>query len=224
MKQIKIGVIYKYTSPSGKIYIGQTINERSRKSKHKNDTSKTNTYFGKAIRKYGWENFKYEVIIKFNPTADREKLKRVLDKLEKRYINLFKSNDPNSGYNLNEGGNGNLGYTHSEETKKVISESSKSYWEDPEFREKMKIAFDNRDIEPIIRSEEFKQNLSNKCTTKKQVCQFDLHGKLLNTYDSINDAAKSLTSTHTLKTLNNRISECCSGKRVVAYDYMWSFK
>ena len=67
---IKIGVIYKYTSPSGKIYVGQTINEASRKNKHKSETSKSDTYFGKAIRKYGWENLKYETIIKFKPNAN----------------------------------------------------------------------------------------------------------------------------------------------------------
>lgn len=29
-----IGVIYKYTSPSGKIYVGQTINPKERYRKH----------------------------------------------------------------------------------------------------------------------------------------------------------------------------------------------
>jgi len=30
-----VGIIYKYTSPSGKCYIGQTIQENIRKSQHK---------------------------------------------------------------------------------------------------------------------------------------------------------------------------------------------
>ena len=47
------GIVYMYTSPSGKYYIGQTVNETSRKSKHKLETSKSKTKFGSAIRKYG---------------------------------------------------------------------------------------------------------------------------------------------------------------------------
>ena len=50
MKKIT-GIIYKYISPSGKVYIGQTINERKRRKKYltalgykwryKNDESST---------------------------------------------------------------------------------------------------------------------------------------------------------------------------------------
>jgi len=48
----RTGIIYKYTSPSGKCYIGQTVNEISRKSKHKNETMLAKTKFGTALRKY----------------------------------------------------------------------------------------------------------------------------------------------------------------------------
>ena len=111
-----------YISPSGKRYIGQTINEKSRKNNHKTQTAKSKTYFGKAIRKYGFENFKNEVIVKFKPTILKEKLKRVLDKLEARYIKIYKSNDPEFGYNLNNGGNENLGYKHTDEELERMAE------------------------------------------------------------------------------------------------------
>lgn len=32
------GIIYKQTSPSGKVYIGQTTNENKRKAQHKKDS------------------------------------------------------------------------------------------------------------------------------------------------------------------------------------------
>jgi hypothetical protein len=52
------GIIYKYTSPSGKCYIGQTINEKERKNQHKRtyikvENLKLDTAFYKSIRKYG---------------------------------------------------------------------------------------------------------------------------------------------------------------------------
>ena len=59
------GVIYKYVSPSGKVYIGQTTNEKERRSNFLNSTC---IYAGhkinKAREKYGVNNFEYEVIFR----------------------------------------------------------------------------------------------------------------------------------------------------------------
>lgn len=58
-----IGIIYKYTSPSGKVYIGQTIDEKKRRKEFRNLNIK---YAGRKInharKKYGPENFEYEVL------------------------------------------------------------------------------------------------------------------------------------------------------------------
>lgn len=55
------GIIYKYTSPSGKVYIGQTRSESTRRAKWFNDKA---PYAGPKINaarlKYGPTNFKYE--------------------------------------------------------------------------------------------------------------------------------------------------------------------
>ena len=61
------GIIYKYTSPSGKCYIGQTINEDRRKLQHKRAAFNENHKeydkpFYRALRKYGWDSFEYEVV------------------------------------------------------------------------------------------------------------------------------------------------------------------
>jgi group I intron endonuclease len=205
MEDLKIGVIYKYTSPSGKVYIGQTINEKSRKYQHKNKTPKSNTYFGNAIKKYGFENFTYEVIIKFNPTSDRIKLKRVLDKLEQRYIKLYKSDIAEFGYNLNKGGNGNLGYKHTKEMKQYLKTIPKT---DKQLRNlKSGQCRKDRTI-----SEETKKKMSDVRKNKKGVLQYDLKLNLINTFSSIADAAKSIISDATIKTRSNRISECINGK------------
>ena len=118
-KNIKIGLIYMYTSPSGKIYIGQTINEKSRKNGHKKsiDNPKCKTRFKIALKKYGYNNFEYKILIQFKPTLKIEKLKRVLNKLEKRYIEILKSNHPEIGYNLTTGGDS---FLHSEESKEKM--------------------------------------------------------------------------------------------------------
>ena len=103
------GIIYKYTSPSGKCYIGQTINEKERKNQHKRtyikvENLKLDTAFYKSIRKYGWENFNYEVL----ETVDESKknIFNVLNTLEIMYIKKYDSY--NNGYNLCLGGNSGI--------------------------------------------------------------------------------------------------------------------
>lgn len=104
------GYIYRVTnSENRKIYIGQTIQEPNKRwSAHKYaakiDKYKGN-YFHSAIRKYGKENFLFEVIEEFSdPTS--EGLNKVLNWFEIFYIMIFKSNDRELGYNLTKGGDG----------------------------------------------------------------------------------------------------------------------
>lgn len=121
-----MGCIYKITNTiNGKLYIGYTtrlIKERMRR--HKTDDYKTGTLLGRAINKYGWENFVYEVILE---EEDKEKLLE----LEQYYIKKFNSLKPN-GYNMTIGGeklygenNPFYGHTHTEETKQKLSELAK---------------------------------------------------------------------------------------------------
>lgn len=112
----RIGVIYKWTNKiNGKAYIGQTVNEKTRKQDH--IKGKYNSVIHKAIKKYGLENFDYEVLEKIEES-----------KLSEREIYWIKYFDTyNNGYNLTEGGEGTRGFSHSftEEQKKKMSESRK---------------------------------------------------------------------------------------------------
>ena len=54
--------IYKITSPSGKIYIGQSVNILSRINKYKTARCITQPIILKSILKYGWENHVFEIV------------------------------------------------------------------------------------------------------------------------------------------------------------------
>jgi group I intron endonuclease len=56
--------IYKITSPSGKIYIGSTINLKDRIYRYKTNRVKNQIKISRSIEKYGWENHIFEVIFK----------------------------------------------------------------------------------------------------------------------------------------------------------------
>jgi len=90
-------IIYKSINKiNGKMYIGQTIASlKERKYKHKS-LAKNNSqlYFHRAIRKYGWKNFKWEII--------EEPDKEIGGQRETYYIKKFGCKSPN-GYNLTDG-------------------------------------------------------------------------------------------------------------------------
>lgn len=93
------GKIYKYTNLiNGMVYIGQTKQTlQQRDYKHQTQLN-DNTYFHRALKKYGRENFSLELIeenIPFNK----------LDEKEKFYIDFFDSfYTTGKGYNLTQGG------------------------------------------------------------------------------------------------------------------------
>jgi group I intron endonuclease len=70
------GYIYKLTSPSGKMYIGQTRNPASRFNNYKNLESKNQTVLHAAILKYGFDGFKKDVICACHSLDDMNKAER----------------------------------------------------------------------------------------------------------------------------------------------------
>lgn len=96
------GVIYKYTSPSEKVYIGQTYNEKARRRRFNClSSSYGSAKIDNARRKYGPDAFEYEVLFAIE-TEDKELLMKELNSKEKYFIEEFDS--INSGYNTLEGG------------------------------------------------------------------------------------------------------------------------
>lgn len=126
----KIG-IYKITSPSGKIYIGQSIDIENRQKMYRLMHCKYQTKIYNSIKKYGWENHFFEII--------HECSQEELNELEKYYINLFNTFNNDIGLNLRSGGyrgalnddakkrigEAQKGKTVSLETRNKISESNK---------------------------------------------------------------------------------------------------
>ncbi len=94
--------IYKHTCiVNGKSYIGQTCNRPSRRWKG-SGRGYEDQVFGRAIQKYGWENFTHEILEKdLTLTQANER--------EKYWIAYYHTyiNDPEcNGYNLTPGGDG----------------------------------------------------------------------------------------------------------------------
>lgn len=140
------GVIYCLTCKvNGKVYIGQTINFNKRMIRYKNLHCKEQPKIYNALKKYGVENFNYEIIDIGLSKAD-------LDQLECYHMTLADSRNTKFGYNCKEGGGNGK---QSEESNKKNSESQKGKIRTKEHCEKLSKANKGQK-----RSEEAKKNMS----------------------------------------------------------------
>ena len=90
--------VYLHKSPNGKLYFG--ITSREPKIRWNNGNGyRGNSYFWRAIKKYGWENFEHIVL------ASGLNEQEACD-MEVKLIAEYRSNNPLYGYNLSRGGEG----------------------------------------------------------------------------------------------------------------------
>lgn len=117
MKNTNKFKVYKHTSPNGKIYIGITSKIVEKRWGNGGIHYKSNKHFWNAIQKYGWDNFKHEILFKdLDENVAYEK--------EIELIKKYNSNDPNFGYNNSTGGEqAHLGCKHSKESRKKMSKN-----------------------------------------------------------------------------------------------------
>lgn len=208
-------LVYKHTSPSGKVYIGitsKTIQER------KNCGYEHNTHFKSAIKKYGWNNFKHEVVAD-GLTAEEAQ------SLEKRLIAETNATDRNKGYNLSLGGEAPFtGLKHSEETKSKISKANIGKVVSFETRQRLSLAHKGKQIgekNPMYgkpkSTETIKKQYESHRYQMKPVDQLDMDGNLVATFESINSAARAIGTT------KQNIRCCLIGKSHHACGYKWQY-
>ena len=192
------GIIYCYTSPSGKKYVGQTRSETKRKSRFKNlNRSYGGEKIDNARKKYGPENFKYEILEK-QVFDNKDVCLKWMDDREKYWIKYY--NTYKKGYNSSEGG-------YSMKSKESIEKQ----------RATMKKKYGGKMPEALKRN--FKENhkrLIERC--KKPIEQYDLDYNFINEFSSITEAAISCG-------INRQaIGNCANGKSNVSGGFIWKFK
>jgi len=158
------GIVYRATSPSGKVYIGITITSlKERKRTHLRSVKNGSEFpFHNAIRKYRMKNIKWEII-------DRADTWEELCALEKKYIEEFDSYS--NGYNLTLGGEGTFGLKHNEEWCIRNSEIRKRFFQDPENKEMQSLAnkraHDENPVQAIEHSKFMKERYKKKSEREK---------------------------------------------------------
>jgi group I intron endonuclease len=169
-----IGYIYKITSPTGKVYVGQTRRLNRRIIEHKSYNRESNSIVHKSINKYGWDNHKFEILDEVSVSK--------LDNAEQFYIsicNSFVGINPN-GMNLTIGGGGTIGTPFTMEHKMKISKANKGRTMSDYTRSRLMAANKGRKQSPEeiakraksmtgrVVSEEVKDRIRKKMTGQKR--------------------------------------------------------
>lgn len=230
--------VYKHTTPSGKVYIGITKQKPSRRWRNGEGYKSPDgdeTPFYKAIKKYGWENIKHEII------ADGLS-KEEACKLEIEKIHEFKSQSREFGYNVLKGGDVPLADCP-QEVKDKMKESSFVKWQRDEYIESHtgenhwthKQGYSNNSIEAMrqknlgvkrtpeqiefLREKGRKQKRLRGKDNKKSIpilC-FSKDGAFLKLYYGAMEAERE-TGVHF-----QNIFKVCNGERHTAGGYVWRF-
>ena len=177
-----------------KVYVGISHDPLSRWGK--NGRLYKGSLFGKAIEKYGWNNFEH-IILEGDVTL---KQAQALD-----------AKAPN-GYNLTDGGEGTQGYHLDEETKKRIGEKISVIRKGIVFSEEHKKALSMARKQMLKIKIEKGEKLPAK---RKPVLQFDKDGNFIKRFESATDAYNELGICH--------ITSVCNGCRKMAGGFVWKW-
>lgn len=236
-------IVYKHTSPSGKVYIGITCQKTYRRWGSKGQGYSGSKHFWKAIQKYGWDNFTHEIL--FVGLGEIE-----AKRLEVELISEYRSNEEEYGYNITSGGGGAAGYKQSadhirkrtektaakrrgsklsEEQKQKIAQNNAKYWQgkhrSPETKAKISDSLRGRAIPQEFiqkRKETYRKNHPPKEKPIKKypkaVAMCDpITGNVISVFESARMAQSSIGVRY------QDVSNCAHGRQKTAKGYKWMF-
>lgn len=188
-----MGVIYKLTSPIGRVYVGKTRNLKRRISDYKYKLNGRHSIIINSIKKYGWKAHLLEIIEELEESR--------LDEREIFWIKELKTYNQEypEGMNLTRGGEGQRStWMHDIERRKRQSErfsgSGGSFY-GKHHTEENKAASSKRareyNLKNGIRVPEWGAEKGREVVRRKVVC-YSSDGKLLSEYPSMTAASKAL--------------------------------
>lgn len=206
--------VYKITNKlNNKCYIGITSKGISARIKEHIYTAERDPVFPihRALNKYGKDNFTFE-LLDFSCNSWEE-----LTEKEKYYINLYKSNDKEFGYNLTEGGDGALGRKHTDGAKLKMSIAASGREVTEATRIKLSEAGKRRTEGRVAYWESGKQSTNRR----KPIIQYTKEGLYIKEFEGVNIASRETgISTSTIIT-------ALKGKAILASKknpYIWVYK
>lgn len=219
--------IYKITSPTNKVYIGQSINIKERITTYKRNDCKPQKALYSSLLKYGFNNHKFEIL----ELCDIEQL----NEKERYYQDLYQAVGKN-GLNLKLTTTKDRSGKLSEETLKKLSIARKGHkWgvgKKLSEETKIKISLANKGRK-IIFSDEHKKNLSialnNIKKSEKEIERIKEEGRKASIKKrrkcaSINDCGEILEVYNSLTEAAIKYNFSSTGDLYKAIKYNWKSK
>lgn len=205
---MRYGYIYKITSPSGRIYIGKTVDFKDRMSSYRCRLACSQPLLNRSFKKYGFENHLIE-IIQEGEFEDSE-----LNDLEISKIKEYNSYHLNNkmGMNLTIGGEGVVGLPCTPEVRAKISKTKLNNTP----TEKELKARERMWGRKINKSDQWLKN--NGLARRIPIIQYDLDGNLVREWSGAVEA-EGVSGFDRKGVLNSLKKKCIS-----AYGYIWRYK
>jgi hypothetical protein len=190
--------IYKITSPSGKIYIGQAVNIEKRGGSYRRGVNcKNQPRLYASLLKYSFSEHIFEVI--------EECIVEELNTRERHWQDFYDVLGPkglNCRLTTTEDRSGYL----SQETRQRLSIVKKSFYKSAKGAESRAMQVANTDYAEVARK------------LRKPVIQYTVRGLLIKEWNSISEAAEHLQ----IKIPD--ITTCCRGRQQSAAGFIWRYK
>jgi len=211
----KLWCVYIHTNKcNGKKYVGIT-SQKPEKRWLGGHGYASRLPIGRAIRKYGWDNFEHDIVCS-------NLSERAAKNIEVSLIKQLHTQEDRYGYNITSGGDGVPGMRHTEEAKRKMS-LAKSGQNHPNWGKhlsqetRLKIgakSLNNSYAKGCVRSEETRRKMSE--SKEKPVAMME-GNEVLRVFKSGKDAQAETG-------INRKnISMCCLNKRPRAGGYAWKF-
>lgn len=198
-------VVYKHTTPVGKVYIGITGRNPLRRWRNGKGYYQ-NKYFTAAINKYGWENITHEIIaehLSFEKAAS----------IEQALIKEYHANDRAFGYNQSNGGEApakGSKWSASSKKKNSIAHKGKTFTD-----EHRRHISEGKKGQPNGREGQFGKD----CSQSGLLFMIDeTTGNIVRQFYGYDEMKRETGFART------PVLEAANGKRKRAYGYLWSYQ
>lgn len=188
---------------NNKVYIGQTVQDYLQDRWKNGKGYKTCYYFYNAIQKYGWDNFEH-IVLEQNENWTQEEL----NNKEKYYIAKYKSNNPEYGYNITDGG-ANI-------SPNALPKAIEWMKQHPEFgkaRAEDMLKWQKEHPEEML--EMRRTNVKKATEARKRKVKCIETGEI---FESATDAARKIPNT-----TQSKICMVCRGQRKTCGGYHWQY-
>ena len=167
-----MAIIYKVTNIlNSKSYIGKAAYSLEKRIYgHKKCLNNSTTHFHNALRKYGFENFRWEILYETKKYS-----KKKLEKKEKFFIKKYKTNE--TGYNMTEGGDGGDVLSNHPNKKEICEKLSLASMGRKKSKEEIKKISDNQPTKGKKLNKKQRNKISK--STKKAMWRSDIRKRYL---------------------------------------------